>query len=367
MIGIDALVVGAGVVGIAAARALRQAGLETVLVEREADFGQGVSARSSEVIHAGIYYPPGSAKARHCVRGRALLYEFCAARHIPHRRIGKIIVAAGDGEEEVLAGYAARGAANGVDDLQWLSGAAVRAREPAVRARAGLFSPSSGIVDSRALMLALLHDFEGGGGHWLRATALQRAAARPDGRLDAVLVDGTAVVTRWLVNAGGLDAPAVARCIDGLEPVHVPVPAFAIGHYYALAGSRPFRHLVYPVAPPGGLGVHVTLDLAGAVRFGPDLRWIDRVDYRFDDSRRDAFVAAIARWYPAIRAEDLVPAHTGIRPKIVGPGEPDADFRVQGPAEHGVAGLVNLFGIESPGLTAALSLAEDIAARVASA
>ncbi|MBU6266572.1 MAG: NAD(P)/FAD-dependent oxidoreductase [Sphingomonadales bacterium] len=362
---IDALVAGAGVVGLAVARALQLVGLETIVVDREGHFGSGISSRNSEVIHAGIYYPAGSAKARHCVRGKNLLYEFCERRGVAHRRIGKVIVAATPDEVGRLEDYAAHGKANGVDDLAWLAGAEVRDLEPAVRAEAGLLSPSTGIVDSHGYMQALLHDLESEGGHFVRNAGLDHAEARPDGRIFVRLADGSEVLVRWLVNACGLDAPALARRIGGLDGSHVPTPHFAIGHYYVLAGANPFRRLVYPIAPPGGLGVHVTLDLGGAAKFGPDVRWIDTIDYSFDDSRKQAFVDAISRYYPAIKPEDLLPGYTGIRPKISARGEPDADFLVQGPAIHGVPGLVNLFGIESPGLTSSLSIAEEVASLTA--
>lgn len=360
-ISVDAVVVGAGVVGLAVARELQKPGRQVLLVERETQFGMGASSRNSEVIHAGIYYRPGSLKARLCVAGRHLLYDYCAARSVPHRRIGKIIVAVEEDERAVLDRYAETARANGVDDLAMLDGSQVRALEPEVLAVAGLLSPSTGIVDSHALMAALLQDFEAAGGIWLRGTAVLGAAVEGAGfRLRLDDAEGTCVTTPRLVNAAGLDAPGFARGMEGFPTAHVPAAHYAVGQYFRLSGRSPFRRLVYPVAPAGGLGVHVTLDMAGAARFGPDVRWIDGIDYRFDEGRKAAFVEAIRRYWPGLDAGRLEPGYTGIRPKIVGPGEPDEDFLIQGPEVHGVPGLVNLFGIESPGLTAALAIGEFV-------
>lgn len=361
MLRIDALVVGAGVIGLAIARALQLTGRETVLVEAEASFGTQTSSRSSEVIHAGIYYPAGSLKARYCVAGRKKLYAYARDRDVPHRRIGKLIVATSPADVPVLADYERRAIGNGVDDLTWVDQSRIAALEPAIRAEAGLHSPGTGIIDSHAYMLALLHDFEDAGGIFLRRTSFVAAQDERDG-YRVVLSDGTAVSVGWLVNAAGHGAPGVAAAVDGLAPAHIPRPAFAIGHYYALRGRAPFNRLIYPVAEAGGLGVHVTLDLAGRARFGPDVRWIKTLDHAFDDSRRADFAAAIRRYYPAIKVDDLEPAYTGIRPKIGTPGASDADFRIDGPDDHGRAGLVNLFGIESPGLTASLAIADAVAA-----
>lgn len=360
MIQVDALVVGAGALGLAIARALQRAGHETVLVETEASFGTQTSSRNSEVIHAGIYYPAGSHKARYCVAGREKLYAYCEHRNVPCRRIGKLIVAASLADVSVLADYERRALANGVDDLTWVDQPQIAAMEPAIRAEAGLHSPSTGIIDSHAYMLALLHDFQDAGGVFLPKTAFARAHPAQGGQL-VRLSDGTDVQVHWLINAAGHGAPNVAAAIDGLAAENIPDAAFAIGHYYTLRGRVPFNRLIYPVAEAGGLGVHVTLDLAGRARFGPDVRWIETLDYSFDDSRRADFAAAIRRYYPAIEADDLEPSYTGIRPKIGTPGASDVDFRIDGPTSHGRDGVINLFGIESPGLTASLAIADAIA------
>jgi L-2-hydroxyglutarate oxidase LhgO len=356
---IDVLVVGAGVVGLAVARELQLAGREVVLADAESQFGMHTSSRNSEVIHAGIYYAAGSLKARFCVRGKALLYDYCASRGVPHNGIGKLIVATEDGEEAALDGYRAKAEANGVDDLRPVSLAKLQELEPEVTARAALFSPSTGIIDSHAYMQALLTDFEAAGGVFARRCAVTGAVAESTG-FTVILADGERIRVRSLVNSAGIEAPALAATIAGLDARHVPARRFAIGHYYTLAGRSPFRHLIYPLPVPGALGIHVTLDLAGGARFGPDIRWVDAVDYGFDDSRRGDFAAAIRRYYPAVSEEDLVPAYTGIRPKIVVDGAVLEDFVISGPEQHGMAGLVNLFGVESPGLTSSLAIAEAV-------
>jgi L-2-hydroxyglutarate oxidase LhgO len=359
---VDCVVIGAGVIGLAVARELAARGRDVVVLEAAAAIGTHTSSRNSEVIHAGLYYPTGSLKARLCVEGRARLYAYCAERGIAHRRIGKLVVATTPDEIAAVESYAAQGAANGVEDLAWLSRDAIRTLEPAVAAVAGFLSPSTGIVDSHALMLALQGDAERDGAVVaLNARVVGGTAADGDLRLD---VDGPEPLTlrcATIVNAAGLWAPHVARSLDGFPRDRVPTPFFAKAHYFALAGRSPFQHLVYPVATSAYLGVHVTLDLAGQARFGPDLEWVDGVDYRFDEGRAGAFYAAVRRYYPALRDGALVPGYTGVRPKIAGPGAPAADFVVQGPAAHGIPGLVNLFGIESPGLTSCLALADEVA------
>lgn len=361
MLRVDALVVGAGVIGLATARAFQLAGFETVLIDKASSFGTETSSRNSEVIHAGIYYPEGSLKALYCVSGKERLYAYCRDKGVAHRRIGKLIVASNEGDIPVLESYIAQARGNGVDDLIWLDRTDVAKLEPALRPGAALFSPSTGIIDSHAYMLALLHDFEDAGGAFVRGCAFVSATAGGRG-VDVLLDDRTRVHVDWLINAAGHGAPAAAERIDGLAPVYVPRSSYAIGHYYALAGKSPFSHLVYPIAEAGGLGVHVTLDLGGRARFGPDVRWIDDLDYSFDDSRRSDFVDAIRSYYPALQHEQLAPAYTGIRPKIGGREQPNLDFRIDGPDVHGVPGLVNLFGIESPGLTASLTVADGVLA-----
>jgi L-2-hydroxyglutarate oxidase LhgO len=358
---LDAVVIGAGVVGLAVARALALAGREVTVLEAETRFGMHASSRNSEVIHAGIYYAPGSLKARACVTGRDMLYRYCAERGIAHRRIGKLLVAVHPGEVPVLRRYLDTARANGVHDLRELERAEWRELEPEVEAVAAVLSPSTGIVDSRALMTSLLGDLERAGGT-LVCNSPVTGGEVGDGALvlDVGGADPVRIACRALVNCAGLRAPQVALAL-GTPPACVPSAHFARGHWFALAGASPLRRLVYPMPEAGGLGIHVTLDLAGQARFGPDVQWIDGIDYSFPDGREAAFRRAIARYYPGIATRELQPAHCGIRAKTAGPGEPAQDFRVDGPAQHGIPGLVNLFGIESPGLTAALALATLVA------
>jgi len=358
----DCVVVGAGVVGLAAARAMAMTGREVIVLEAAHGIGTGASSRNSEVIHAGIYYPAGSLKARLCVEGKQALYRYCAGRGINHRRLGKLIVAVTSEEVGALQQYEAQALANGVGDLQWLSAAEVRELEPEVVAVRALLSPSTGIIDSHEFMLALQGDLEAAGGMVVFDTPVQSIASeRSAFRLLCADRDQSEIHATTVINAAGLQAPALAAATAGLPPVCLPQAYFAKGHYYGLSGRSPFSRLVYPLAGDGGLGVHVTLDLTGAAKFGPDVRWVDSVDYAFDDSRRAAFIAAIRRYYPALDDSRLQPAYTGIRSKIVGPGERTADFVIQGSEDHGLPGLVNLFGIESPGLTASLAIGECVA------
>ncbi len=377
---VDTVVIGAGVVGLACARALAQRGQSVLVLEAAAGIGSGVSARSSEVIHAGLYYPGGSLKALHCVRGRARLYAYCAERGVPHRRCGKLVVATADSQTGRLEALLQQGRANGVDDLTLISGADARAREPALHAVAALWSPSSGIVDSHALMLALQGDLEAAGGSVVLRTRVDGLARRDDGwfALRAVDADappgdgGTVLGARRVVNAAGLHAVGLARRTVGVPLNPTPVAHYARGRYFALGRRAPFSHLVYPLPEPGGLGVHLTLDLAGQARFGPDVQWmpdardaspeaIDAFDYAVDASLRERFATEVRAYWPGVPADALQPAYAGIRPKLSGPDEPAADFRIEGPDAHGVAGLVHLLGIESPGLTSALSLADAVA------
>jgi len=363
---VHTVVVGAGVVGLAIARELAASGREVVLLERAADFGTVTSARNSEVIHAGIYYVPGSAKARLCVEGRARLYAYCAEHGVAHRRCGKLIVATDDAQIEGLRRIEQRARAAGVTDLQWLAGDDARALEPALRCVRALLSPSTGIVDSHGLMLALLGDAQAHGAMLARLSRLVRAEVIPGGRfrleIDAQGQPMT-LACRELVNSAGLAAPAVAGAITGLASAHVPPAYLAKGSYFSLAGRCPFSRLIYPIPNEAGLGVHLTLDLGGQGRFGPDVEWVDREDYEVDPRRADGFYAEIRRYWPALADGALQPAYAGIRPKIVGPGAAAADFVIAGPRAHGVAGLVNLFGIESPGLTSCLAIAQRVAAQ----
>jgi L-2-hydroxyglutarate oxidase LhgO len=359
---IDCAVIGAGVVGLAIARRLAMAGREVVILEAEEAFGTHTSSRNSEVIHAGIYYATGSLKARLCVAGRMALYRYCAEHEVSHRRIGKLIVAT---EREQLAGlrkYWEQAHINGVTDLQMLDAAQVAELEPEVRGVGGFLSPSTGIIDSHGLMLAYLGDAEAHGAALALASPVVSGVVTANGiQLDIGGKEGMRVVCNSVVNSAGFSAQAVARSIAGVPPVYIPPTYYAIGHYYTLAGRAPFRRLIYPVARPDWLGVHVTIDLGGKVKFGPDFEWIDGIDYRFDVSREAAFYEAIRRYFPGLRDGALQPGYTGIRPKISGPGAPAADFVIQGPREHGVRGLVSLYGIESPGLTASLAIADHVA------
>ncbi len=367
---IDAVVAGAGVVGLAVARALALRGLETLVLEADSGIGNGVSSRNSEVVHAGLYDTPGSLKARLCGAGRRALYPYCEAHGVGHRRCGKLVVAAAVAQVDSLRAIERRSVANGVEGLRWLSGAEARALEPALQAEAALLSTVTGIVDSHALMLACLGDLEGAGGGLVLRSPVEGAEVRNDGFV--LRVGGAApmeIATGVFVNAAGLAAPALARRIDGLASAHVPKPRFAKGSYFALTGRSPFSRLVYPVPEPGGLGVHLTLDLGGQARFGPDVEWLDVddpacIDYTVDPSRSAAFYAAIRRWWPGLADDALAPAYSGVRPKLQGPGEAVRDFMLQGPAEHGVDGLMNLFGIESPGLTACLAIADEVMRRL---
>ena len=357
---VDCVVIGAGAVGLAVAARLARDGREVIVLEAAGAIGTGTSSRNSEVIHAGIYYPTGSLKARLCVSGKALLYRYLEDRGIAHQRIGKLIVAVSDAENPVLEDYHRQAQANGVMDLTWVSAAEAAEMEPAVKCQRALFSPSTGILDTHAYMLSLQADLEAAAGVIAFNTAVERIESGASG-YRVYCADGETIMARELVNSAGLNAPAIAAVTAGMPAAQLPRASYAKGHYYMLSGRSPFRRLVYPLAGGGGLGVHVTLDMAGAARFGPDVRWVDAVNYEFDDSQRDAFVTAIRRYYPELDAARLVQAYTGIRPKISGPGEAAADFMIQGPGTHGMPGLVNLFGIESPGITASLAIAEEVA------
>lgn len=368
---VDVIVAGAGVVGLACARELALAGLQVVVVEREAAFGSGVSSRNSEVVHAGLYYPPGSLKARLCVRGRQLLYAYAESRGVPLRRCGKLIVATSDEERPALELIAARARAAGVGNLRRLDADEAQALEPPLRCVAALLSPSSGIVDSHALMTSLLADAEAHGA--LLAVRSPFESARRAGNRWIVRTGGPEpfeIACRWIVDAAGLAAQDVARGIEGYPAAAIPAQRLAKGHYFALAGRAPFSRLVYPTPVDGGLGVHLTLDLGGQARFGPDVEWLPEgtretdLDYTVDAGRRAAFEASVRRYWPGLPEGALQPAYTGVRPKISGPGEAAADFAIDGPARHGLDGVVALFGIESPGLTAALAIGEQVGAWV---
>lgn len=363
---IDALVIGAGVIGLAVARTLAMNGLETIVVEQADAIGTQASSRNSEVIHAGIYYPHGSLKARLCVRGKALLYAYAAERNIPYRRCGKLILAVEEEERRGLARISQTAAAAGVIDLESLGTRDISALEPNASGIAGLFSPSTGIIDSHQMMLALQADLERSGGVIAFNSPVEGGIlTTKSGAWHTVRVGGTdpiSIGTRVLVNAAGLCAGTVWRTLGGVGHCGLsPGQYYAKGHYYSYSGEAPFSRPVYPLPQRGGLGVHATPDLAGQVRFGPDVCWIDTLDYGFDDSRHDAFVATIRRYYPHVDGERLTPGYTGIRAKLAGADAPASDFLILTPEVTRISGYVGLHGIESPGLTASLAIAEHVA------
>ena len=365
---IDCAVIGAGVIGLAVARRLAAQGREVLILDAEAAFGTGISARNSEVIHAGIYYPTGSLKASLCVAGRRMLYDYCAERGIGHRRCGKLIVATGEVQHVQLEGIAAKARANGVHDLQFLTRDEARALEPALECTAALLSPSTGIVDSHGLMLALLGDAERHGAVLALQSPVQGGTIIADGivlEVDGEPANAMRLQATSVVNCAGLGAQGFARALRGLPPETVPPLFYAKGNYYALAGRAPFSRLIYPVPVKAGLGVHLTLDLGGQARFGPDVEWIERIDYTVGPRRADAFYAEVRRYWPQLPDGALQPAYAGIRPKPHAPDAAACDFLVSGPAEHGIRGLVCLYGIESPGLTACLALADHVAGMLA--
>jgi len=358
---VECVVVGAGVVGLAVARALALAGREVIVLEAADGIGTETSSRNSEVIHAGIYYPKGSLMAQTCVEGRRLLYSYCAAHGVPHRNCGKLIVATDEAESALLPSIKGRAAANGVEGMRLLNAHEATAMEPNLRCTAALLSPATGIVDSHAYMLALQGDAESRGVMIAFLSPVMRGRATDDAiELETGGASPVRLQCRLLVNCAGLHATALARAIDGMPQARVPVAYYAKGSYFALSGRSPFSRLIYPVPVPGGLGVHITIDLGGQAKFGPDVEWVDGIDYRVDPRRADKFYAAVRKYWPGLGDGALQPGYAGIRPKIVPQGAPAQDFVIQGRSTHGVPGLINLFGIESPGLTASLALAERV-------
>lgn len=367
---VDCVVVGAGVIGLAVGRALAIAGREVVILEAETGIGRGISSRNSEVIHAGLYYPPGSLKAQTCIAGRQMLYRFCEDHGVPFRRCGKILVAADAAQRPQLLAIQARAEANGVTGLALVERADLSRLEPALVGRLGLLSPATGILDSHAFMLALQGDAEAHGA----ALAFGAPLVRGEVRTRALVLEiggaaPTKIAARHVVLAAGLAGPRLARTIAGLDPATIPRAYFAKGNYFSLTRRPPFSRLIYPVPEPGGLGTHLTLDLAGRGRFGPDVEWLptgdDRaLDYAVDPARATKFCAAIRRYWPDLGEGELVPDYSGVRPKIVAPGAADADFAIHDRNVHGVDGLIALYGIESPGLTASLALAQRVTRRL---
>lgn len=360
----DTVVIGAGIVGLAVARQLAIQGSEVLVLESGDRFGEGLSSRNSEVIHAGIYYPENSAKASLCVRGRHLLYDFCRERHIGHRKTGKWIVARGQAQQEALAGIARQAGNNGVE-LQRVGREALREALPGVLADDALYSPETGIVDSHGVMLSLLGDLEDHGGQLVCQASVEHAETQ--GNRHRLWLGGQArceLIARRVVNAAGLEAASLASRWQGAPGVLVPQQWLARGVYFSYSGRHPFSSLIYPVPEPGGLGVHLTLDLAGQARFGPDVEWIRQVDFSVDPDRARLFADSIRRWWPGLDETRLQPAYAGVRPKLAGPQGGFADFRIDGEQDHEVPGLVHLFGIESPGLTACLAIAEKVAEKL---
>ena len=359
---VECIVIGAGVVGLAIARKLALAGREVIVLEAADAIGTVTSSRNSEVIHAGIYYPAGSLMARLCVAGKHALYDYCRERDIPHRNSGKLIVATKPEEIARLQTIKAHAQSNGVDDLAILSGAEARALEPALQCEAALLSPSTGIVDSHAYMLSMRGEAEAHGAAFAFLAPLIGGRVTSDGF--EVEVGGDAPMQLGcdlLINSAGLSATAIARSLDGMPLELIPPAYLAKGCYFSCSAKAPFSHLIYPVPEPGGLGVHLTLDLAGQARFGPDVEWVDHIDYAVDPARGEKFYPAIRRYWPALPDGALMPSYSGMRPKIVPPAVAVQDFMIQGEAVHGVRGLINLFGIESPGLTSSLAIADYVA------
>lgn len=357
----DCVVIGAGVVGLAVARQLALGGREVIVLESADAIGTETSSRNSEVIHAGIYYPTGSLKARFCVRGRELMYRYCKDRSIAHRACGKLIVATEESQRPVLEKLAPKALDNGVDDLEWLDADQVRALEPALRSVGALQSPSTGIVDSHGVMLGFQGDAEDAGAAIAFMSPMLSGEVKGEGIVLHVGGDDPmCLLANTVVNAAGLHAASVAAALEGMPAEHVPVMHYAKGNYYTLVGRSPFSRLIYPVPQKAGLGVHVSVDLGGRARFGPDVEWIDAINYDVDPARAEVFYDAVRDYWPGLQDGALLPGYAGVRPKLQAPDGPAADFVVQGPETHGVEGLVNLFGIESPGLTASLAIAEHV-------
>jgi L-2-hydroxyglutarate oxidase LhgO len=374
---VEVVVIGAGVVGLAVARALALAGREVMVIEKERAIGQGISSRNSEVVHAGLYYATGSLKAQLCVRGKELLYAYCEERGVPIQRCGKLIVATDASQLPKLDSIEAQAQANGVP-VQRLTDEQARALEPQLQCIAALHSPSTGIVSSHDLMTSLQGDLENAGGMVALATTVSQVQfLKPNQPLAGILSAQSAINSgvgeesveigfKYLINAAGLSAPLLARRMQGLAAQHIPQDHYAKGNYYSLSGKAPFKHLIYPIPQAAGLGVHLTLDLGGQAKFGPDVQWLEsitdpaQIDYSVDPSRADAFYAEVRKYWPGLQDGQLTPSYSGVRPKISGPTESAADFLISGPAQHGIAGLVNLFGIESPGLTSSLAIGEKV-------
>jgi len=360
---LDCIVIGAGVVGLSCARRFAMAGQEVVILDKADGIGTETSSRNSEVIHAGIYYAPGSLKAKTCVQGKHLLYDYCQTRDIHHKKTGKMIVARDDSQLPALKKIEANALANGVSDLYYLNQTEITRLEPEVKAEIALFSPSTGIIDSHSFMLSLLGEAQSCGAMLAVRSEVVDGKVEEDGIELTVRCEGNSIEqlrAKRVINSAGLMAPKLARTIKGFPLDKIPRDYLCKGHYFTINKRSPFKHLVYPVPHSAGLGVHVTLDLGGNLRFGPDTEWVENINYDVDLNRAESFYAAIREYWPNLEPDSLQPAYSGIRPKIVGPGEPAGDFIIQGPRDHLIPGWVNLFGIESPGLTASLAIADRV-------
>ena len=361
---IECVIIGAGVIGLAIARTLAQQGKEVLIVESESSFGSGISSRNSEVIHAGLYYPVDSLKAKLCLRGKVLLYDYCQQQHIPHQRLGKLLVATDNTESAQLMAIKDNAEQCGINDLSILSAEEVKQLEPELNCQLALLSPSTGIVDSHALMLSLLGEAEQAGAQLVLNTPLKGVDIKGPNHFKCYFddADQSVISCAYLVNASGLHATELAKAIRGLDAQHIPEAYYYCkGRYFAYTGKSPFKHLIYPMPTRAGLGVHLTLDLAGQIKFGPDVTWVQEENYDVEQEQVDSFYKAVRRYWPSLKNNTLHPAYAGIRPKLSGPHQQAADFVISSKAEHGVAGLLNLFGIESPGLTAALAIADEVA------
>jgi len=362
---LQVLVIGAGAVGLAIAREVAMAGHDVIVAEAASGIGTGVSSRNSEVIHAGMYYPSGSLRAKHCVRGNRMLYDFCGSHGVPHRKCGKLIVATSDAERLRVETLHAQGQANGVEGLELIGGNSARALEPELACIAALASPETGIIDGHSFMLALQGDLENSGGVIAFETPVERLTPKSGGwEIHFGGREAGSMQADAVINSAGLSAQAMARKTDGYPEQRIPPLVLSKGNYFSYTGRPVFSRLIYPTPVDGGLGVHVTLDLAGRMRFGPDVEWIDGEHYDVDPGRAESFYARIRTYWPTLADGTLVPDYSGIRPKLTGPGQPAADFMIEGPAQHGMPKLVHLFGIESPGLTSALSIAQDVVGRL---
>ena len=373
---VNCVVIGAGVIGLAVAREMALQGRETILLERESAFGTISSARNSEVIHAGIYYPKDSLKAKLCVEGNRMLYEYCRTHHVATQPYGKLIVASDDSQLDDLQAILYKAQQNNVPEIKMITGEQAKSMEPELQCSAAVLSASTGIVDSHGFMLSLLGGFEDAGGMIAYQSPL--ISAKPIGskaqdgfELEIGGSDAMKIQTKLLINCAGMSAPAIAKKIEGLAQEQIPKAYFAKGNYFSLSGKSPFKHLIYPIPEPGGLGVHLTLDMGGQAKFGPDVEWLEiddenQIDYTVNPKRGDGFYAAVRKYWPGLKDNALQPDYSGVRAKIVPPNSPAGDFCFNMPKDHGLEGLFNLYGFESPGLTSSLAIAKYLEGQIKS-